>query len=140
MNGSIAATWTAENPYWAVVFEGAAPVFEIASNMVQHPLWAALFGVAGVTAGDIGPVSSNGSANFNDCWNDPDSTFYPSTNEALKAEYRMAPVLQLGETISFWEGEEYNVNGYLGQTRRAIRKLDGRAKWSGHFTWQEDPP
>ena len=138
-NGGVGAKWNIEGPYWGDLSEAlVASAFALAAPAITNPLYAGLWAVAGIGLSDIGPKPDQGVANFDDCWGVEGSTYNgnsqaPGNDEATQDQYKMVPVLRLGETIGFWQGDAYGHNGYIGPARKATRKFDGRRRWVGAF-------
>ena len=143
INETIGYTWNDERVYignW--VRNGAQTVAALGWVAAQsNLLTASLAAVAGVAAGNIGGVSDRAAAVFNDCWDDPRSTWNvaPFTNgvkdDSLRGQYRMTPVKFLIYREQYWEGEEYGSKGYVGSIKKATRVIQEGAGYSlGIFT------
>jgi len=77
---------------------------------------SSLVALIGATALDLQPqLITNYSANFNQCWTDPYSTFNPPTTSTTPlATYEMTPELIVHYTPNFYHGDSYGAQGYSG--------------------------
>ena len=109
-----------------------ADVFGVIGAFTPPP-YSGLFAALALGATTLAPVKSNGIANFNDCWNDPDSKFDPPKNNALKSHYRMTPKMQVGYISHYMQADNYASHGYVGPVRKVVAQWDGTQKFTGDF-------
>lgn len=118
----------------------SSELFNFGTN-VPNPVWATVVAAAGWTLAQIQPAIYPGSANFNQCWDEPLSTGLPTPRDhALMDKYQMDPLLLVQYQHQIWNYEQYGQKGYLGPGQEAINHFTGSVRGAGAFSKLVNPP
>jgi len=160
-NGTISCTWSEDNPFVAEASVSnndlVAGAFTVAGAATPSPGLNALLTFIGFSVDKFGPKPDSGTADFNGCWNDPNSTFStpppanywtmtPQQQNAFRQYYTMVPYLFLHYTTNYYLADNWGSNGYIAQVPKAFATLDmrpdgsgpGAMDWCGAFQFNGD--
>lgn len=144
--GVTQASWSEDNAFWFVMDQRGRPVLQSAFDMLAFiPKYSLLSKVAGFLLEAPWTKSyTQGVAFTLDLFNSPLSVKQDSQGNLVAGSHRpeeftMVPGLWMEHRHHFFEGEEYDVHGYVGQTRRqpAVKFAQ---QWFGIFTLMYDDP
>lgn len=136
-NGGIECTWT-DWPWWIEPTQTSLLLAtKVTTALFENPIWAAFFTAVGVSLEELVPHPNGGTAMFDDCSNDPHSTF-PAGGRPPASEmplYRMTPVPWDYVKPVLATCDHYGSSGYVGVfTRADAMKVVGE-KFAGSFSY-----
>lgn len=139
-HGVAQATWSEDNAFWFVMDQRGRPVLQSAFDMLSFiPNYRLLSKIVGFLLEAPWTKSyTQGVAFTTELFNSPlsykhDQAGNPVSGSYPPEEFTMMPGLWIEHRHHFFEGEEYDVHGYVGQTRRqpAVKFAQ---QWFGDFT------
>jgi hypothetical protein len=126
-NGSISGQWSFTEDANGKNL-GLGDMFAAASGLVDPP-WAAFVALTGIVFSKTQPEAAVHSVVFNDAWSDPNSTFqggtppgWPNSPPNVMQQYQMKPKLLLEYQTQHYQGDQYDLHGYTGQTSESYDK------------------
>ena len=132
-NGSIGLTYEFDPSFWGDVGSAFGTNTFAVLGALPNPYWTGLCAALSLGSASLAPVKANGAADFNNCWNDPDSKFSPPVGTYPPSQYRMTPHMLVGYNYHYMQGDNYDFHGYVGPVRKIVASWDGNQKYIGYF-------
>lgn len=133
--------WNTVSPRWGDFVDQAPIYLGAAADIIPNPVISAICALIslGVNQLDDGWVEE--SVNFAEHWDNPESEFLDPKDDSpdLQDRWRMTAVAKIGMRHYFFEAEEYNSHGYVGQKRKTINVEDGRKRAKCTYRLKDGP-